>query len=80
VTEPNNLELSIRTAQLAGAAVAESVAKALAKYRDLAAPDGKRFFFPFGIQRISVDLKLPGGVEVNIQVGGSVPDPGSKVA
>lgn len=73
MTEPNDLDRNIKTAQLAGAAAAESVAKALVKYRDVTAPDGKRFFFPFGIQSILVDLKLPGGIEVNIQVSGRHP-------
>lgn len=60
----------LTAARSTGEITIAALADALAKRMNDTAPDGKRFFFPFGIQSISVDVKVA-AVEVNIQVTGT---------
>jgi hypothetical protein len=53
-----------------GAGVVETVASSLTRHMNDRTSDEKRFLFPFGVQSISVDVKVE-GIEVNIQVAGT---------
>ena len=60
------------TLELVGGGAVKSIADVLLQYKDVLAPDGKRFFFPFGIQSIQVGVTVD-PIGANVTVSGETP-------